>query len=120
MDTLIFSKGTITIRRTIGNFEKVIISNGVESIGDFAFASCSKLSEIDIPDSITTIGKWAFALCSSLSKITIPDSVTSIGEGAFINCTSLKTIYINKERDSLDLRCLEIPKDCKVYWRGEF
>lgn len=40
--------------------EKVIIEDGVETIGDYAFYMCEKLSTIVLPDSVTGIGYWAF------------------------------------------------------------
>ena len=97
--------------------KKVVIEDGVTSIGNEAFAGCSSLTSITIPDSVTSIGEGtfsgcssltsitlsnnitnignsAFAGCSSLTSITIPDSVTSIGEGAFSGCSSLTSITI--------------------------
>ena len=49
-------------------------------------------SSFVIPNSVTSIGGYAFAGCTSLTNIIIPDSVTSIGNDAFYSCTSL-TIY---------------------------
>ena len=74
--------------------KKVVIEDGVTSIGELAFFKCSSLTNITIPDSVTCIEYAAFHGCSSLSSITIPDSVTSIGESAFRNCTSLTSITI--------------------------
>ena len=63
--------------------KKVVIKDGVTSIGDYAFWNCSNLTSITIPDSVTSIGKSAFESCSQLASIEIPSSVTSIGERAF-------------------------------------
>ena len=38
----------------------IVIPNGVETIGGYAFDSCISLKEIVIPDSVKTIGKCAF------------------------------------------------------------
>ena len=73
--------------------KKVVIEDGVTSIGDSAFAACG-LTSITIPDSVTSIGSYAFTSCSSLTSITIPDSVTSIGDWTFNNCSSLTSITI--------------------------
>ena len=43
------------------NLETVIIEEGAESIGDWAFANCPKLVFIVIPDSVTQIADDAFA-----------------------------------------------------------
>ncbi|MCI6730129.1 MAG: leucine-rich repeat protein [Clostridiales bacterium] len=72
----------------------VIISDGVNSIGDAAFYGCTKLINITIPSSLLTIGSDAFVNCAALECITIPNGVTAIGSYAFSNCRSLESITI--------------------------
>ena len=69
-----------------GNIEKVVIKDGVTSIGKNAFSYCLSLTSITIPNSVTSIGERAFENCSSLTSLTIPNSVTSIGDCAFDGC----------------------------------
>ena len=76
------------------NVKKVVIEDGVTSIENSAFDSCSSLTSITIPDSVTSIGNSAFNNCSSLTSITIPDGVTSIGNSAFFGCSSLTSVTI--------------------------
>ena len=76
------------------NVKKVVIEDGVTSIGERAFSNCSSLTNITIPNSVTSIGKYAFSYCSILTSITIPDSVTSIGKYAFHYCSNLTSITI--------------------------
>ena len=76
------------------NITKIIIYNGVTTIGNHAFWGCTNLKTIIIPDSVITIGNCAFAGCDSLTTITIPVSVMSIGYGAFSRCKSLQNITI--------------------------
>ena len=76
------------------NLTRVIIGNGVTTIGEAAFRSCSHLTSVNIPNSVMTIGGWAFKYCSSLTSVTIPNSVTTIGDNAFYNCSSLTSVTI--------------------------
>ena len=54
--------------------EEVTVQDGIESIGEDAFASCKKLKRVIIADSVMTIGRSAFEYCSSLKEITLPIS----------------------------------------------
>ena len=72
----------------------VTLPDGLESIGDKAFYSCSSLTAIDIPSSVTSIGEEAFRSCTRLKDVTLPDGLESIGSYAFNSCTSLTAIEI--------------------------
>ena len=71
----------------IDNFKtrlyRVIIKEGVSSVGSCAFKDFSGLNIVSIPSTVSSIGKNAFSGCYSLINLTIPDGVKSIGEGAF-------------------------------------
>ena len=67
----------------------LVIPEGVESIGNFAFELCSSLTSVNIPSSVTSIGEYAFDYCSGLKNVVIGNGVTSIGSYAFCGCTSL-------------------------------
>ena len=73
---------------------KVVIEDGVTSIGNYAFSGCSGLTSITIPSIVTYIGSGAFRNCSGLTSITIPGSVTSIGGYAFYGCNGLTSLTI--------------------------
>ena len=74
--------------------KEVVIEDGVTSIGNKAFDSCSSLTSITIPNSVTSIKAATFYGCTSLTSITIPDGVTSIGYATFTGCSSLTSITI--------------------------
>ena len=108
------SDGTLNISGTGGmkdsafygndDIKKVVIEDGVTSIGADAFSNCSSLTSITIPNSVTSIGSWAFNLCTRLTSITIPNSVTSIGNYAFIGCRRLTSITIPDSVTSIGLQ----------------
>lgn len=95
--------------------QSVKLEEGIESIGQSGFSSCSALKSISLPNSVTligenafncagiqsidlnnvkTIGNNAFAGCQSLSDITINESTTYLGSFAFSGCSSLKSISL--------------------------
>lgn len=81
--------------------ERVIIDDGVTSIGTGAFKGCTSLTEITLPESIRSIQACAFENCTSLTTITIPEGLLDIRECAFVNCTSLTAITIPENVTSI-------------------
>lgn len=86
--------GFVRIVSSPEHIKKVVVEEGVTTIGTVAFFECDGLTEITLPSSITSIGAYAFGGCSSLSEITIPSNVTSINEGTFGQCSSLTAVEI--------------------------
>ena len=76
------------------NVKKVVIQEGVTSIGNSAFYNCSNLKSIEIPEGVTSIGAFAFYNCGGLTSIEIPETVKSIGNGAFAGCGGLTSLEI--------------------------
>lgn len=73
--------------------KKIVIENGVTSIGSNAFYQCSDMqATLDLSDAkaLTSIGNNAFYRCKKLTgSLEIPDSVTEIGAEAFLDCNNL-------------------------------
>ena len=63
--------------------EKIVIPEGIETIGQGAFAECENLTSVTLPSTIRSIGDWAFQGCTNLTEVIIPESVTSIRFGGF-------------------------------------
>ncbi len=78
---------------------KVVIRNGVTSIGDDAFECYHNLESVSIPNSVTVIGAYAFDSCWNLQNINIPNGVTYIGKRAFYNCGALKSITLHAKTE---------------------
>ena len=78
-------------RRT--QIKKITISEGVTSIGEYAFEECTNVTSISIPGSVTELNEYCFSACVSMKNITIPQSVTRIADGVFDACEKLTDIY---------------------------
>ena len=60
-----------------GNVEKVVIEEGITSVGRHAFEDMYNLKEVVLPQSVTSIGTEAF-INIPLQKINLPEGLTSL------------------------------------------
>ena len=90
-----------------GTFEKVVILDGVRSIGKSAFSKCQELTEVIIADSVTEVKDWAFCFCNALEKVTMPAGLKTIGLSSpfgklenvdLSRCGKLKNVNLNAFR----------------------
>ena len=72
---------------------KVVVEDGVENVGDFAFYECSALNSVILSDSVKKIGEGAFQECLNLTRISLPKKLTTIGQLAFFS-TGLRSLFI--------------------------
>ena len=92
MDDL--SESSIPWASNRAKVKRVIVEDGITHIGDYAFYSLNRMTDVSLPDSLCYIGEYAFADCKALKSISIPDSVKSIYGGAFSGCNSLANINL--------------------------
>ena len=78
-----------------GENTNVIIPEGVEKIGSFAFRDCN-LSNVILPESLKSIMDNAFDN-NNLEKVVIPSNVNYIFPNAFSNNPNLKTLEIKSD-----------------------
>ena len=78
--------------------KKVIVSNGITSIGNNSFAGFYNIKSVVLPQSVTEIGSNAFS-GTSIKKIKLSKKTEYIGEEAFSYCTKLKKV--------LNINCVE-------------
>ena len=80
---------------------KLVIEDGVTTIGSYVFVYFTNLEEVSIPNTVTTIEESAFYGNCNLKSIVIPDSVTEIGDYAFSSCDNLRDVTLSKNLTSV-------------------
>ncbi len=72
----------------------VRIPEGVTAISEYAFNSCSSLTELILPETLESVGNYAFGSCSALTEVTFPGGLVSLGNGAFSSCKKLAEVEL--------------------------
>ncbi|GEM_PF-1953718 len=110
--------------RQNNSLTSITIPEGVEIIGNSAFAGCEKLPEIKLPSTVTSIEAWAFENTKSFTSVpgsvTLPKAMTEIpgslfrgsgiksfdlsgtdivkiGDAAFLGCPNLETLILGEK-----------------------
>lgn len=86
---------SIVWRAVLTSAQRIVIEEGVTSVGSYAFYYMPALTEVSLPNSLTKIGDYAFAYCSALTDITLPHGLTSIGKSAFEACAAMPSAYLS-------------------------
>ena len=73
---------------------RIIISDGIESIGNYAFASCNKVENVTMGDTVKTLGSHSFYVMSALTSIKLSQLLETIGSHAFSAASSLESIEL--------------------------
>ena len=81
-------------RTVVRSISSLSLPDGLTTIGDRAFYTCTSLTSVTIPNSVTSVGWYTFA-SSGLTSLSIPSSVTFIDDGAFSSCTGLTAISVS-------------------------
>lgn len=76
------------------DLEKVVLNEGLQRIGRFAFHNCTSLESISCPSTLIEIGYKAFEYCNRLKKVVLNDGLKEIWENAFDSCSALVTISL--------------------------
>lgn len=72
--------------------EEIILSDGLETIGEYAFRNCSALQQCRISSTVRNIEVCAFQGCSSLETVVFPENMTGLGASVFNGCTNMKSL----------------------------
>ena len=115
---------------SLSNVKSVKLPEGLEEIGQLAFAKCVQLETVAFPSTLTKlevgafqgcaaltnvdsladtqvveIPDWCFWGCESLTKLTIPARVKTLGIAAFFDCTGLTEVTLSEGVETLGEQC---------------
>ena len=76
----------------ISGISELIIPGNVQSIESYAFYNCEGIGRVITSDNLVSIGSYAFQKCSSIYLVDLGLSLGNIGAYAFTECTSLKIV----------------------------
>lgn len=109
--------------------KKIVIDKGITSLGNYAFSSLTKVTDVKLPDSLTGLGQNSFQMCSSLTRIEIPNGVTVIDSYVFGDCTSLEEVRLPNKLTKIEngafnsctgLKSIVFPDSLKEIGQGAF
>ena len=89
------------------NLTEIQMGSGIKEIKQYAFSSMDKIRNIILGSSVESIETGAFANNKVLEQVTLPENLKNIGEKAFYNCVSLKNIVCPSKLDVLGASAFE-------------
>ncbi len=115
VEKLIVEEGITSIGdnlcRDSKNLIQVSLPSSLKSIGNSAFQSCRNLSDIHIPYGVEVIGDRAFYDCNAFIELDLPISMKTIGKEAFAKCSNLATARLAQGLESVGEKAFE---DCRI------
>ncbi len=102
----------------VASVTSLVLTDGVASIGDFAFFGCRRLENVSLPETLRSIGTRAFFYCSRLRSVELPDCVTELGENPFAHCSALENVVVGPGNPSLTIHddALLSLADARMIW----
>ena len=87
--------------RNFKKLKKVTFGKNIKSIGNSAFAGCSRLSSVKYDNALQTVHKAAFKNCKSLKNVSLGKNIKSIGNSAFAGCSKLSNVKAGKKLEKV-------------------
>lgn len=91
------------------NITNLVVGNNIVGISDYAFYGCSTLESVTLANGLNTIGNGAFANCINMKKCNIASNanIRAIGKDAFYGCRSLEKFMVPIGLEALGDSCFE-------------
>ena len=73
---------------------KVVVNEGITSVGSIALAYLEKMESISLPASLRELGSHALANNFGLKQIVLPENLETLDEMALFQCSGLSSLHI--------------------------
>jgi len=83
--------------KNIDYLRKLILPEGLETIGSSCFSDAENLSDVVFPSTLKKIGSYAFSGCINLNNVELPACMEEIEDFSFSSCDSLENFICNSE-----------------------
>ena len=83
---------------------ELVIEEGVQEIQSSAFYYCSMFTSVSLPSTLPSVGNYAFSSCTNLSDLYVSGVSTSFSDSALNGCTAL-TVHLPIENTALAAWC---------------
>ncbi|MBR4079838.1 MAG: leucine-rich repeat domain-containing protein, partial [Christensenellaceae bacterium] len=101
------------------DIKRLVIKEGVDSVGDYAFKGLSVLAEITLPG-MAQMGWCAFDQCTNIEEVTFEGTIEYYEGGTFQGCDNIKKVHIGSIEEWLDNAIgYSEPGDVPTYGSGE-
>ena len=74
--------------------EKLVLSEGIQTIERYAFYGCTNITEIAFPSSLKTIGDYAFGYIPYLENLNLVEGLERIGDYTFVFDEELSSVSL--------------------------
>lgn len=87
---------SIGVRAFSANYptKALVLPNSLKTIEDYGFYGNEQLEQVQFGSGLVSLGEEAFSVCRNLKAIDLPDTILSIGGACFYNCTSLTGVRL--------------------------
>lgn len=99
-----------------GHDSKVIIPEGIKSIGPCAFWDNQSIEEVTLPNSLISLGGDTFYNCKNLRRVVIPANVEEIANNPFAGCPLLSLENESKNFKLIDGVLFDKKKTILIYY----
>lgn len=83
---------------------KIVIGEGITSVGDFTFEGAWNVTDISFPSTLESIGENAFMHNANVKTLVLPDALQTIGQSAFEDCASIDSIHFGNSLKEIQRR----------------